>query len=161
MRSYIERELPDLIAANFPADMERQGIMGHSMGGHGALTKALRNPGRFKSVSAFAPIANPSAVPWGQKAFSRYLGEDPDAWAEYDAVRLIEGGARVDRLLVDQGTADQFLGEQLAIPALRSACQNAGIAAEIRMQDGYDHSYFTISTFMTEHVDWHAEYIGL
>ncbi len=161
MRSYIERELPDLIAANFPADMERQGIMGHSMGGHGALTTALRNPGRFKSVSAFAPIANPSAVPWGQKAFSRYLGEDPDAWADYDAVRLIEGGARVDRLLVDQGTADQFLGEQLAIPALRSACQNAGIAAEIRMQDGYDHSYFTISTFMTEHVVWHAEYIGL
>ena len=157
MRSYIEDELPALIAERFPVDMARQAITGHSMGGHGALTVALRTPERFKSVSAFAPIANPSAVPWGEKAFTTYLGADRNVWAEYDAVCLIEGGARVPRLLVDAGTDDQFLDEQLGIPALRNACDRAGIDAKIRLQEGYDHSYFTVSTFMAEHVAWHAE----
>ncbi len=157
MRSYIEDELPGVIAANFPADMERQGITGHSMGGHGALTIALRNVDRFKSVSAFAPIVAPSKVPWGEKAMSRYLGDDSDAWAEYDAVALIENGARLENLLVDQGAADNFLENQLKTGRLSVACAKAGIPAEIRMQEGYDHSYYFISTFMAEHVAWHAE----
>ena len=157
MRSYIEGELPALIAEAFPADMARQGIIGHSMGGHGALTIALRNPGRFRSVSAFAPICAPSQVPWGEKALGRYLGEDRAAWAQYDAVALIEGGARLPDLLVDQGSADAFLAEQLRTPLLEAACAAAGIPATIRMQEGYDHSYFFISTFMADHVAWHAE----
>lgn len=157
MRSYIEEELPALIADAFPADMARQGITGHSMGGHGALTIALRNPGRFRSVSAFAPICAPSQVPWGEKALGRYLGEDREAWAQYDAVALIEGGARLPNLLVDQGSADNFLAEQLRTPLLEAACTAAGIPATIRMQEGYDHSYFFISTFMADHVAWHAE----
>ena len=156
MRSYTERELPGLVAANFPVDMDRQGITGHSMGGHGALTIGLRNPERFRSVSAFAPICAPSQAPWGEKALGRYLGDDRAAWREYDAVALIEDGARVPELLVDQGTADQFLDEQLKPELLRAACQDAGIDAEVRMQEGYDHSYFFISTFMAEHVAWHA-----
>ena len=160
MRSYIEDELPAIIEANFPADMTRQGITGHSMGGHGALTLALRNPGRFRSVSAFAPIVAPTRVPWGEKALSRYLGDDRDAWAQYDAVALIEGGARVDHLLVDQGTSDNFLEEQLKTGLLSVACARAGIAAEIRMQEGYDHSYYFVSTFMAGHVAWHAERLG-
>jgi len=157
MRSYIEDELPALIAGSFPADMARQGITGHSMGGHGALTIALRNPDRFRSVSAFAPICAPSPVPWGEKALGRYLGEDRAAWAEYDAVALIAGGARLPDLLVDQGSADTFLAEQLRTPLLKAACAAASIPATIRMQAGYDHSYFFISTFMAEHVAWHAE----
>ena len=157
MRSYIESELPGVIAANFPVDMDRQGITGHSMGGHGALTIALRNPDRFKAVSAFAPIVAPSQVPWGEKALGRYLGNDRAAWAEYDAVGLIEGGARVPDLLVDQGTADNFLEEQLQTHRLVKACEEAGIDATIRMQDGYDHSYYFISTFMADHIAWHAE----
>ncbi|MEQ8771901.1 MAG: S-formylglutathione hydrolase [Erythrobacter sp.] len=157
MRSYLERELPELIAANFPADMERQSITGHSMGGHGALTMALRDPARFRSVSAFSPIVAPSLVPWGEKAFSRYLGEDRAAWREYDAVALIEDGARHDHLLVDQGTADNFLEEQLQTHRLSEACEAAGMRATIRMQEGYDHSYFFVSTFMAEHVAFHAE----
>ena len=157
MRSYIEKELPALVAANFPADMARQGITGHSMGGHGALTTALRNPDRFRSVSAFAPIVAPAKVPWGEKALSRYLGDDRDAWRAYDAVALIEDGARLDNLLVDQGTADNFLEEQLKTGLLSMACAKAGIPADIRMWEGYDHSYYFISTFMGEHVAWHAE----
>lgn len=157
MRSYIENELPALIAENFPADMARQGITGHSMGGHGALTIALRNPDRFRSVSAFSPICAPAQVPWGEKAFSRYLGDDRAAWAQHDAVALIEAGARLPDLLVDQGSTDNFLDEQLGTPLLTAACEAAGIAAEIRMQEGYDHSYFFISTFMADHVAWHAE----
>ena len=157
MRSYLEDELPAMIAANFPADMARQGITGHSMGGHGALTIALRNPDRIRSVSAFAPICAPAQVPWGEKAFSRYLGEDRSAWAEYDAVALIEGGARLPDLLVDQGSADAFLAEQLGTPLLEAACKAADIPATIRMQEGYDHSYFFISTFMADHIAWHAE----
>ncbi len=156
MRSYIESELPEVIVASFPADLERQGITGHSMGGHGALTIALRNPGRYKSVSAFAPIVAPSQVPWGEKALGRYLGDDRAAWREYDACALIEDGARVPELLVDQGTADNFLEEQLQTHRLAQACEAAGIDATIRMQDGYDHSYYFISTFMAEHVAWHA-----
>lgn len=157
MRSYLERELPDLIAGTFPADMARQGVTGHSMGGHGALTMALRDPAWFRSVSAFSPIVAPSQVPWGEKALPRYLGEERAAWREYDAVALIENGARLDHLLVDQGTADNFLAEQLKTHLLAQACEAAGMPATIRMQEGYDHSYFFVSTFMAEHVAWHAE----
>ena len=157
MRSYIERELPALIAAEFPADMDRQGITGHSMGGHGALTIALRNPGRFRSVSAFAPIVSPLNCPWGEKALGGYLGPDRAAWREDDACALIEDGARLPVLLVDQGTADNFLDEQLKPHLLREACDRAGIDATIRMQPGYDHSYHFISTFLADHVAWHAD----
>ncbi len=157
MRSYIERELPEAIAANFPAHMARQSITGHSMGGHGALTIGLRNPERFRSISAFSPIVTPGEVPWGEKAFGRYLGTDRASWREYDAVALIEGGARHDHILVDQGTADDFLVEQLRTHRLAEACEAAGLDATIRLQAGYDHSYYFISTFMAEHVAWHAE----
>ena len=156
MRSYIEQELPDIIAANFPADMDRQGIMGHSMGGHGALTISLRNPGRFKSTSAFAPIVSPMHCPWGHKALGGYLGPDRSGWSEYDACALIASGARLPDLLVDQGDADNFLAEQLKTHLLIEACEAAGQNATIRMQPGYDHSYYFISTFMAEHLAWHA-----
>lgn len=157
MRSYIEDELPALIAAEFPADMTRQGIMGHSMGGHGALTIALREPDRFRSVSAFAPIVAPSQVPWGEKALTAYLGTDRSAWRDYDAVALIEAGARLPEILVDQGEADAFLAEQLRPDLLRAACDQAGIALTLRIQPGYDHSYYFISSFMADHLHWHAE----
>lgn len=157
MRSYIERELPALIAAEFPADMGRQGITGHSMGGHGALTIALRNPGRFRSVSAFAPIVSPLNCPWGDKALGGYLGADRHAWREYDACALIDDGARLPEILVDQGSADLFLEEQLKTPLLEDVCRRARIAATIRMQPGYDHSFYFVSTFMAEHVAWHAQ----
>lgn len=156
MRSYVEQELPALIAEHFPADMDAQGITGHSMGGHGALTVALRNPGRFKSVSAFAPIVAPGQVPWGEKALGGYLGTDRAAWRQYDAVALIEDGARVSELLVDQGDADAFLTEQLRPELLEAACRDAGIPLTLRMQPGYDHSFYFISTFLAEHVAWHA-----
>ena len=157
-RSYIEHELPALIAAEFPmADLERQGITGHSMGGHGALTIALRNPGRFRSTSAFAPIVSPLNCPWGEKALGGYLGPDRSAWRAYDACALIEDGARLPDLLVDQGDADSFLHEQLKTGLLVMACHKAGIPATIRMQPGYDHSYYFISSFMADHVAWHAE----
>lgn len=157
MRSYVEDELPALIAGQFPVDMGRQGITGHSMGGHGALTIALRHPDRFRSVSAFAPIVAPGEVPWGLKALGGYLGQDRAAWRAYDAVALIEDGARLPDLLVDQGMADQFLVEQLRPHLLAEACEAAGIPAAIRLHEGYDHSYFFISSFMAEHVAWHAE----
>ncbi len=160
MRSYIERELPALIAKNFPADMGRQGITGHSMGGHGALTIALRNPDRFKSVSAFAPITSPLNCPWGEKALGGYLGPDKAAWRDYDAVALIDSGARLPDLLVDQGTADNFLTDQLKTGLLALACKKAGIPATIRMQEGYDHSYYFIESFMADHIRWHAERLG-
>jgi len=156
MRTYIEDELPALVAEHFPLDMDRQAITGHSMGGHGALTIALRNPGRFKSVSAFAPIVSPMNCPWGEKALTGYIGPDRAAWRTYDACALIEDGARVLDMLIDQGTADTFLEEQLKTHLLREACKAAGQPATIRMQDGYDHSYYFISTFMAEHVAWHA-----
>jgi S-formylglutathione hydrolase len=157
MKSYIERELPELIALDFPAELSRQGIMGHSMGGHGALTIALRHPGRFKSVSAFAPICSPMNCPWGRKALSGYIGEDRQAWRSYDACALIEDGARLPELLVDQGTADNFLQEQLKPELLEKACAKAGIPLTLRRQEGYDHSYYFISTFMEDHLRWHAE----
>lgn len=160
MRTYIERELPEIIGSNFPVDMDRQGITGHSMGGHGALTIALRNPHRFKSVSAFAPIVCPMVVPWGEKAFTNYLTSNAEAWMDYDAVCLIDRGARLPNLLVDQGEADNFLAEQLKTHLLVEACERAGMPATIRMQPGYDHSYYFISSFMAEHLAWHAARLG-
>ena len=160
MESYVARELPELIAAHFPADMARQAITGHSMGGHGALTLALKNPGRFKSVSAFAPIVAPARVPWGEKALTGYLGSDRAAWRRYDATALIEDGARVPDILVDQGTADNFLAEQLRPELLAEACDKAGIPLILRVREGYDHSYYFISTFMEDHLRWHAERLG-
>ncbi len=156
MRSYVERELPGLIATGFPADLARQGVTGHSMGGHGALTLALRDPARFRSVSAFAPIVSPLNCPWGEKALGGYLGSDRAAWRQYDACALIADGARLPDLLVDQGTGDNFLDEQLKTHLLDEACRAAQMRATIRMQQGYDHSYYFISTFMAEHVAWHA-----
>ena len=160
MRSYIEIELPHVVASEFPVDLTRQSITGHSMGGHGALTIGLRDPARFRSISAFSPIVAPSRVPWGEKALSRYLGDNREAWRAYDAVALIEDGARHDHILVDQGTADQFREEQLKTGALSLACAKAGMTPEIRMQEGYDHSYYFISSFMAEHVAWHAGRLG-
>lgn len=157
MWSYVTQELPALIAEQFPADMDRQSILGHSMGGHGALTIGLTFPDRFKAVSAFSPIVAPSQVPWGQKALPGYLGDDKAAWRKHDAVALIEDGARVPALLVDQGEADQFLAEQLKPQLLQAACDAAGIPLTLRMQPGYDHSYYFISTFMEDHLRWHAE----
>jgi S-formylglutathione hydrolase len=157
MYSYIAGELPEFLAANFPADMERQSITGHSMGGHGALTIALKNPGRFRSVSAFAPIVAPSEVPWGEKALGGYLGSDRSAWRAYDSVALIEDGARVSEILVDQGTSDSFLERELRPERLAGACKAAGIPVTLRMQEGYDHSYYFISTFMEDHLRWHSE----
>lgn len=156
MRRYIEDELPALIFDHFPVDAHRQGITGHSMGGHGALTIALRNPGRFGSVSAFAPIVAPSSVPWGEKALAGYLGSDRAAWRAYDACALIEDGARLPELLIDQGDADPFLDEQLKPQRLAEACAAAGIDLTLRLQPGYDHSYYFISTFMADHIRWHA-----
>lgn len=165
MRTYIEDELPALIAKNFSADMTRQSITGHSMGGHGALTIGLRNPDRFKSISAFAPICHPMECPWGEKALGGYLGQDRGAWRDYDAVALIDAmsedaRSRVPSLLVDQGAGDNFLTEQLAPDALAAACETAGIDLTLRMQDGYDHSYYFISTFMADHIRWHAAKLG-
>jgi S-formylglutathione hydrolase len=157
MWSYVTEELPALVGAEFPIDMDRQGITGHSMGGHGALTIALRNPERFSSVSAFAPIVAPSQVPWGRKALTGYLGEDRSAWRKHDAVLLIENGARVPELLVDVGDADPFIEKELRPELLERACAGAGIALTLRRQPGYDHSYYFISTFMTDHLRWHAE----
>ena len=160
MWTYITEELPALIAQEFPADLARQSIMGHSMGGHGALTIGLNFPARFRAVSAFSPIVAPSQVPWGQKALGGYLGEDRATWRKRDTVALIEDGARVPALLVDQGDADQFLVEQLRPELLRSACEAAGIPLTLRLQPGYDHSYYFISTFMADHLRWHAERHG-
>ncbi|GGX59043.1 S-formylglutathione hydrolase [Litorimonas cladophorae] len=158
MRDYIETELPHVIAKNFPsADMSRQSIMGHSMGGHGALTIGLRNPERYRAVSAFAPIVAPTDVPWGQKALSGYLGEDQSAWSEYDACALVRGGARLPDILIDQGTADNFLAEQLKPHLFQKVCDDAGQSLTLRMQDGYDHSYYFISSFMADHLAWHAD----
>jgi S-formylglutathione hydrolase len=156
MYDYITAELPELVAANFPVDMTRQGIFGHSMGGHGALTIALKNPGRFKSVSAFAPIVAPSQVPWGQKALGGYLGQDRAAWAAHDTVALIPNAAERLPLLVDQGTGDQFLTKELRPELLEQACRASGHSLTLRMQPGYDHSYFFMATFMADHLRHHA-----
>lgn len=156
METYVGDELPALIAEHFPADMARQGISGHSMGGHGALTQALLHPGRFRSVSAFAPIVAPGQVPWGHKALRGYLGDDPAAWRGYDACALIDDGRRVPALLVDQGAADSFLAEQLRPELLEVACARAEIPLTLRIHPGYDHSYWFIATFIEEHLRWHA-----
>ena len=156
MWSYVTRELPDLVFAHFPADRARQGIMGHSMGGHGALTVGLRHPDRFKSVSAFAPIVAPSQVSWGQKALGYYLGPDQAAWRKHDAVALIEDGARLPDLLIDQGADDVFLQKELRPELLRDACTDAGIDLTLNLREGYAHSYYCVATFMADHLAWHA-----
>jgi len=160
MKSYVELELPTIVGAELPADLGRQAIMGHSMGGHGALTIALRNPGRFRSVSAFAPITSPMNCPWGEKALEGYLGQDRSRWRDHDACALIEDGARAGEILVDQGSADPFLETQLKPHLLQTACGDAGIPLRLRMQEGYDHSYFFISTFIEDHLRWHAKRLG-
>jgi S-formylglutathione hydrolase len=157
MWSYVTQELPDIVADHFPVDQDRQSIMGHSMGGHGALTIGLAYPDRFKAISAFAPIVAPSQVPWGQKALNGYLGDDRAAWRKHDAVAMIEDGARCGALLVDQGSADNFLNDQLKPHLLAAACEAAGIDLTLHLQPGYDHSYYFISTFMADHLRWHAE----
>jgi S-formylglutathione hydrolase len=157
MESYVIDELPEVVACAFPIDLAAQAITGHSMGGHGALTLALKSPDRFRSVSAFAPIVAPSQVPWGEKALGGYLGQDRAAWRKHDAVALIEDGARVLEILVDQGEADNFLEPQLKPELLAEACAKAAIPLTLRMRQGYDHSYYFISTFMEDHLRWHAE----
>jgi S-formylglutathione hydrolase len=156
MWSYVTEELPELVAGQFPVDAKRQSILGHSMGGHGALTVALRHPGRYRAVSAFSPIVAPSQVPWGIKALGGYLGDDRAARRKHDAVALIEDGARVSDLLVDYGDADPFLAEQLRPELLQTACAQASIPLKLRRHAGYDHSYYFISTFMDDHLHWHA-----
>jgi S-formylglutathione hydrolase len=156
MYSYVTRELPEIVAANFPARAGARGIFGHSMGGHGALVCALRSPGSFQSLSAFAPIAAPSRCPWGTKAFSGYLGDDRKAWAEYDASELIARRTFPGRILVDQGTADPFLREQLLPEAFETAAREAGQDLELRRHPGYDHGYFFIASFVEDHLRHHA-----
>lgn len=160
MRTWLEQELPDLIAANFPVDMRRQGILGHSMGGHGALTMALRNPARFAAVSAFAPIASPMNCPWGVKALGCYLGDDRSAWRAYDACALLDDGGRVTEILVDQGQDDQFITDQLKPELLEAACDRAGVPLTLRRRAGYDHSYWFIQSFVSDHLAWHAARLG-
>jgi S-formylglutathione hydrolase len=158
METYIVEELPAMIAANFPADFGRCGIMGHSMGGHGALTLALQHPDRYRSVSAFAPIVAPSQVPWGLKAFPRYLGEDCEAWKAHDAFELVRSGRRFDgTILIDQGDADSFLCGQLRPKLFVEACRTAGQPIDLRMQQGYDHSYWFVQTFVEDHLRHHAQ----
>ena len=160
MRSYIENELLGAVASVTNVDNARVGIFGHSMGGHGALTIGLRNPTQFKSVSAFAPICSPLNCPWGEKALGNYLGADKAAWRQYDACALLEDGARTPALLVDQGEGDSFLVEQLKPELLAAACANANIELTLRMQPGFDHSYFFISSFIEDHLRWHAAQLG-
>ncbi|WP_449274559.1 alpha/beta hydrolase-fold protein [Kovacikia minuta] len=153
----VTRELPALIAEHFPARSDRQGIMGHSMGGHGALICALRNPGQYRSVSAFAPIVAPIASPWGQKAFTGYLGPKQETWKAYDASELILTHPFNRPILIDQGTADQFLATQLKPERFEQACRQVGQPLKLRMQEGYDHSYYFIATFMEDHIHHHAD----
>lgn len=156
MHDYIVDELPALIEAHFPAT-DARGISGHSMGGHGALVLALRNPGRYRSVSAFSPIVAPSQVPWGEKAFSAYLGTDRSAWAQWDATELVATATERLPLLVDQGDADEFLGGQLQPQRLQAACEAAGHPLQLRLQPGYDHSYYFIASFIGDHIAHHAK----
>ncbi|MEJ0084895.1 MAG: S-formylglutathione hydrolase [Pseudomonadota bacterium] len=157
MYSYVVDELPSIIAASFKADPARSGIMGHSMGGHGALTIALKNPERYKSVSAFAPIAAPIQSPWGMKAFTGYLGAYRADWSQYDATELVKAGHKFPTgVLVDQGSADKFLADQLKPDLLVAACKAAGQQISLQMREGYDHGYFFIQSFIASHLDWHA-----
>jgi S-formylglutathione hydrolase len=161
MYSYVTRELPAVVAANFPIDTQRVSISGHSMGGHGALVIALRNPGAYRSVSAFAPIASASRSPWGRKALSAYLGDENDAWAEHDAAAvLVARGWKGPPILVDQGGADSFLETQLMPQRLVEAARQARVPLELRMQPGYDHSYYFIATFIEDHLRFHAQALG-
>jgi len=157
MESYVTQELPQLMAAYFPWQREKLGVFGHSMGGHGALTLALRHPGMFGSVSAFAPVAAPSQCPWGEKAFTRYLGEDRAAWAAHDATELIRSGARAPSLLVDQGLEDKFLDTQLRIDEFEAACREAGQSLTLRRHAAYDHGYYFIASFVEDHLRFHAD----
>jgi S-formylglutathione hydrolase len=158
MYSYVTEELPGFIAANFPADAKRSGIFGHSMGGHGALTIGLKNPGKYKSLSAFAPIAAPIQSPWGVKAFSGYLGAFRGAWSQYDATELVKAGNRFESgILIDQGSADKFLADQLKPGLLEAACKEAGQSLTLNLREGYDHGYFFIQTFIADHIEWHAK----
>lgn len=157
MYSYITGELQDLVMGKFPADPARQGISGHSMGGHGALTIGLKQPQVYRSISAFAPICAPMQVPWGRKAFSAYLGDDPERWRQYDAVELLRDGHGSGPILVDQGDADGFLDEQLRPELLREAGGAVNQPVDIRLQKGYDHSYFFIATFVGDHVRFHRD----
>jgi len=156
MYSYVTRELPMLIADHFPVDPDRAGVFGHSMGGHGALVAALRNPDRFRSVSAFAPIVAPTQVPWGGKAFGRYLGDDTAAWREYDACELVVRRPHATPILVDQGLDDGFLDEQLRPDLFATACERAGQRLELRRHSGYDHGYYFVQTFIEDHLRHHA-----
>lgn len=158
MGDYVAKELPSLIDEHFP--ISKWGIFGHSMGGHGALITALRNPDRFKSVSAFAPIVAPSQVPWGHKALGNYLGQDREAWKQWDATELVKAGKTTSHILIDQGTADQFLEEQLRPQIFEEACKAAGQPLKLRMQEGYDHSYYTMQTFMEDHITHHMKVLG-
>jgi S-formylglutathione hydrolase len=155
--SYVTRELPAVIEGRFPARPDARGVFGHSMGGHGALVCALRDPDRYRSVSAFAPIAAPSGCPWGEKAFAGYLGDDRAAWAEYDASVLVARRPFPGRILVDQGTADKFLAEQLRPEVFAAGATRSGQDFELRMHAGYDHGYFFIATFVEDHLRFHAE----
>ena len=159
MGSYVTRELRTLVMQHFNAREDRVGLFGHSMGGHGALTLALNNPGLYQSVSAFAPIAAPMQCPWGVKAFSGYFGDDRQAWARHDATELVKAGARVPPLLIDQGLADQFLADQLHPHLFEAACLAAGQPLTLRRHAGYDHGYFFISTFMADHIAHHARFL--
>jgi S-formylglutathione hydrolase len=160
MYSYVTKELPALVAATFPVDAARVGIFGHSMGGHGALTIALKNPHTYKSMSAFAPIASPMRCPWGQKALTGYLGADSSRWREYDATALIEDrGWSGPAILVDQGTHDQFLESQLKPELLQEACRRSGVSLDLHLRSGYDHSYFFIATFIEDHLRFHASHL--
>jgi S-formylglutathione hydrolase len=160
MGDYVTNELPSLIEQNFSVDADRRSISGHSMGGHGALTIALRNTDKYRSVSAFAPIVSPLNCPWGVKALSNYIGEDKAQWRQYDACELVRNGAQLP-MLVDQGLEDGFLEEQLKTHLLEQAVENAGLSAQIRYQDGYDHSYFFISSFIEEHIVFHKKYLSV
>ena len=157
MESWITRELPDVLAANFPGRHDTVGLFGHSMGGHGALTLALRHPGAYRSVSAFAPVAAPMHCPWGVKAFTNYLGDDRTTWASHDATALVASGARAPALLVDVGLADKFLAEQLNIDRFEAACRDAGQSLTLRRHAGYDHGYFFIASFIEDHLRFHAD----
>lgn len=156
MYSYVTDELPALVAANFPARPDRQGIFGHSMGGHGALVCGLRNPDQYRSISAFAPIGAPSQCPWGEKAFGGYLGPDREAWRAYDASELVKASPHPGTILVDQGTSDKFLASQLKPELFEAACREAGQRLTLRRHEGYDHSYYFIATFVDDHLRHHA-----